>query len=89
MLNSRFNMKDMGRTDVIPGIKITKTLDGLILSQSNNADKILEKFNKDDFGEAKTSIDINQYLSKNKNENVSQVEYSRVIRSLMNLMSCT
>ncbi|RVW86309.1 Retrovirus-related Pol polyprotein from transposon TNT 1-94 [Vitis vinifera] len=54
MLNSRFDMKDMGLADVILGIKIKRTSDELILSES-----------------------------------VSQVEYSRVIGSLMYLMSCT
>ena len=32
MLNSRFDMKDMGLADVILGIKITRILDRLILS---------------------------------------------------------
>ena len=34
MLNSRFDMKDMGLGDVILGIKIIRTSDGLMLSQS-------------------------------------------------------
>ncbi|RVW11957.1 Retrovirus-related Pol polyprotein from transposon TNT 1-94 [Vitis vinifera] len=54
MLNSRFDMKDMGLADVILGIKIKRTSNELILSES-----------------------------------VSQVEYSRIIGSLMYLMSCT
>ena len=33
MLNSRFDMKDLGLVDFILGIKIKRTLDGLILSQ--------------------------------------------------------
>ena len=33
MLNSRFDMKDMVHVDVILGIKLIRTLDGLILSQ--------------------------------------------------------
>ena len=33
-------------------------------------------------------IDVTLHLSKNKGETVSQVEYSRVIGSLMYLMSC-
>ena len=45
MLNSRFDMKDMGLIDVILGIKITRISDGLILNQSHYVDKILEKFN--------------------------------------------
>ena len=32
MLNSRFDMKDLGLADVILGIKMKRTSDGLILS---------------------------------------------------------
>ena len=38
MLNSRFDMKDMGLADVILGIKIKRTSDGLVLSQSHYVD---------------------------------------------------
>ena len=79
----------MGLANVILRIKFTRTLDGLILNQSHYMNKIFEKFNKDDFGVAKTSIDMNQHLSKNKGESVSQVEYSRVIGSLMYVISCS
>src|SRR4051812_21688763 len=89
MLNSKFDMKDMGLADVILGIKITRTSDGISLNQSHYVDKILEKFNKGDTYEVRTPIDPNQHLLKNKVENVSQVEYSRIIGSLMYLMSCT
>ena len=89
MLNSKFDMKDMGLADVILGIKITRISDGLILSQSHYVDKILEKFNKDDSGVARTPLDNSLHLSKNRGEGISQVEYSRVIGSLMYLMSCT
>ena len=33
MFNNKFDMKDLGVADVILGIKISKTSDGLILSQ--------------------------------------------------------
>ena len=89
MLNSRFDMKDMGLANVILGIKITRISDRLILSKSHYADKILEKFNKDDFGIAKTPLDNSLHLSKNRREDISQVEYFRVIGTLMYLMSCT
>ena len=89
MLNSRFDMKDMGLADVILGIKIKRSPDGLILTQSHYVDKILDKFSKDDSGVARTPIDVSQHLSKNRGESVSQVEYVRVIGSLMYLMSCT
>ena len=89
MLNSRFEMKDMGLDDVILGIKIKRTLEGLILSQSHYVDNILGKVDKDNFGIAKTLVDVTLHLSKNKGESVSQVQYSRVIGSLMYLTSCT
>ena len=52
-------------------------------------DKILEKFNNDDFGVARTPLDNSLYLSKNRGESISQVEYSRIIESLMYLISCS
>src|SRR3954467_9456337 len=66
MLNSKFDMKDMGLANVILGMKITRTSDGLVLSQNHYVDQILEKFNKDDVKEGKTLIDPNQPLLKNK-----------------------
>ena len=40
-------MKDMGVADVILGMKITKTSDRYVLSQSHYIEKILSKFIKD------------------------------------------
>ena len=88
MLSTRFDMKDMGLADVILGVKILRTSDGLVLSQSHYVDKILDKFSNDDSGVARTPIDVNLHMSKNRGESVSQLEYSRVIGSLMYLMSC-
>ena len=89
MLNSRFDMKDMGLSDVILRINIKRTSDGLVLSQSHYVDNILGKFDKDNSGIARTPVDVTVHFSKNKGESVAQVEYSRVIGSLMYLMSCT
>ena len=89
MMNTKFDMKDMGLADVILGVKITKTSDGLILSQSHYVEKILAKFSKDDTIITRTPVDMNLHLSKNMGEGVSQLEYSRIIGSLMYLMSCT
>ena len=89
MLNSRFDIKDIGLVDVILGIKITRISDGLILSQSHYVDKFFKKFNKDDSGVTRTPLDNSLHLSKNRGEGISQVEYSRLIESLMYLMSCT
>ena len=89
VLNSRFDMKDLGLDDVLLGIKIKRTSYGLILSQSHYVDNILRKFDKDDSGIARTPVDVTLHFSKNKAESVSQVEYSRVISNLMYLMSYT
>ena len=71
------------------GIKIKRISYELILSQSHYVDNILGQFNKDNSDIAKTPVYVTLHLSKNKVESVSQVEYSKVICSLMNLMSCT
>ena len=65
MLNSKFDMKDMSLADVILVVKITKTSNGLSLSQTHYIDKILEKFNKFDSNITRTHIYVNPHLSKN------------------------
>ena len=50
MLDSRFDMKDMGPADVILGTKLMRTSDGLILNQSHYVDNILGKFDKGNSG---------------------------------------
>ena len=55
MLKSRFDMKDMGLADVILGMKISRTSEGLALSQPHYVDKILERFCKDDNETAKNT----------------------------------
>ena len=89
MLSTRFDMKDMRLADVILEVKILRTFDGLVLSQTHYVDKILNKFSKDDSSVARTPLDVNLHMFKNKVESLSQLEYSRVIGSLMYLMSCT
>ena len=88
ILNSRFDMKDMGPFNVILGIKLIRILDGLILSQSHYVDNILEKFDNDNSRIARTPVDVTLHLSTNKEESVSQVEYFKVIGNLMYLLSC-
>ena len=73
MLNSRFDMKDLGLVDVILGIKVKRTSYRLILSQSHYVDNILGNFDKDNSGVTRTPVDVTLHLSKNKAESVSQV----------------
>ncbi|KAL0381322.1 UNVERIFIED_CONTAM: Retrovirus-related Pol polyprotein from transposon TNT 1-94 [Sesamum angustifolium] len=89
ILTKYFDMKDIGLADVILGIKISKTSDGLALSQSHYVETILRKFKAYDSPPAKTPVDLNLHLAKNKDEPECQIEYSRIIGSLMYIMNCT
>lgn len=42
MLTKYFDMKDMGMVDVTLGFKISKTSDGIILSQSHYVESVLK-----------------------------------------------
>ncbi|GJW82156.1 putative RNA-directed DNA polymerase [Tanacetum coccineum] len=89
MLKSRFDMKDMGLADVILGVKITRTQNGLMFSQTYFMDKILEKYNLDNSNITSTPIDTAKHLSKNRGQGVNQAGYSGIIDSLMYLMNFT
>ena len=89
MLKSKFDIKDMGLANVVMGIKIPRVSNGLILSQTHYVDKILGKFNKDNNNVSKTPLNMSLHLSKNRAKSISQVEYARVIGSLMYLTNCT
>ena len=89
MLSKQFDMKDLGLADVILGIKITRHSEGIILSQAHYVEKILDRFKNYSSGTTKTPVDPNLHLTKNEGEGVSQVEYARVIGSLMYLTNCT
>ena len=66
MLNLRFDMKDMRLTNFLLGIKILRTSEGLIRSQSHYVDNILGKFDKNNSRIARTPVDVTIHLSKNK-----------------------
>ncbi|KAF3647109.1 hypothetical protein FXO38_18819 [Capsicum annuum] len=63
---SKFDMKDLGVTDVILDITIHQTPQGLALSQSHYIEKVLDKFKYMEFGIAKTPLDVSFTLRKNK-----------------------
>ena len=56
LLNSKFDMKDMGFADMILGIKITRTSGGIVLTKSHYVEKILEKFGKLDTSVSRTPV---------------------------------
>jgi len=76
MLVNKFDMKDISVADVILGIKTSKRSNRLILFQSYYIEKILKKFSKDNNIIVKTQINTSVYMSKNKGNEINQLEYS-------------
>lgn len=89
-LCTKFEMKDMGVANVILGIKLTRSVDGISISQSHYVEKILERFGYTNCRSVKTPYDSSKPLYKNKSGvPVSQLRYSQIIGSLMYLANCT
>ena len=44
LLRQNFDMKDLGKADLILGTKITRTSDGFALDQSHYIEKLLRKY---------------------------------------------
>ena len=89
LLNSMFDMKDLGLADVILRIQIKRNNEGYILTQSHYVEKILNKYGQINCKPAVTPFDANCKLKKNNGNAVSQLEYSQIIGSLMYLMNAT
>lgn len=89
MLKKYFDIKDLGLCDIILGIKVSRTSDGIVLSQTHYVEKVLERFNALNSRPARTPIDLGAHLTKNRGEPISQLEYARIIGSLMFLTNCT
>ena len=67
----KFDMKDLGEAKVILGIKITRTLNGLNLSQKHYIEKILKRFEQFDCKPVSTPYDISSQLKKNREHSVA------------------
>ena len=79
LLSSHFEMKDMAEIDVISGIKIRKTNDGLFLCQSHYIKKMLKKFNSSDVTPMRTPYNPSIHLKKNKGFSILQTNYMRKV----------
>ncbi|GJY52573.1 zinc finger, CCHC-type containing protein [Tanacetum coccineum] len=88
-LSSRFSMKDMGKADVIIGIKIKRENKEIVITQSHYIEKILKKFNREDCFTVSTLMDPVEKLKPNTGKPVDQLEYSRAIGCLMYAMTST
>ena len=84
-LKSKFNMKDPGEVEVILGIKISKTLNGFNLSQEHYVEKILRRFKRFDCKLVSNPYDLSSQLKKNREHNIAQTDYAKIIGSLMYL----
>ena len=86
-LQSKFEMKDMGEASVIPGVKVIRKGDSILLSQEQYTEKLLRKFGYYDFKSVSTPYDANSNLMKNRGEFISQSQYAQIIESLLHSMS--
>nr|GEW14592.1 zinc finger, CCHC-type [Tanacetum cinerariifolium] len=87
--SSRFSMKDMGEENIILGIKIKRENKRIVITQSHYIEKILKKFNREDFSPVSTHMDPVEKLKPNTSKHVDQLEYSRAIGCLMYAMTST
>ena len=82
-------MKDIGVADVILRIKILYTKDEIRLSQSIYIENMLKKYGYFDLSELFVPYDYNKKFRPNTGRPVRQLEYSKIIGSLIYTMSCT
>nr|GEW17221.1 zinc finger, CCHC-type [Tanacetum cinerariifolium] len=82
-------MKDMGKADVILGIKIKRENKGIVITQSYYIEKILKKFNRKDCSPVSTPMDPVEKLKLNTRKHIDQLKYSRAISCLMYVMTST
>src|SRR4051812_43520004 len=88
LLCNNFDMKDLGRTSVILGIKITRSELGISLDQSYYVEKILKKYKYFDCKPVCTPYDPSVKLFKNTCESVRQTKYTSIIGSLSYATDC-
>ncbi|KAL0313544.1 UNVERIFIED_CONTAM: Retrovirus-related Pol polyprotein from transposon TNT 1-94 [Sesamum radiatum] len=89
-LKNKFEMKDMGEADVILGIKLIRSTDGIAISQSEYIENIVEKFRYHNSRIAQTMYDSSVALFKNENSvAIAQLRYSQIIGNLQFLADGT
>ncbi|GJY71483.1 hypothetical protein Tco_0475186 [Tanacetum coccineum] len=79
----------MGEADVILGIKIKRENKRIVITQSHYIEKILMKFNREDYSPVSTPMDPVEKLKQNTGKPLYQLEYSRAIGCLMYAMTST
>ena len=69
LLKNNFDMKDLGELNVILGMKISITSNGIFVDQSHYIEKILKKYNYFDCKPASIPFDSNVHLFPTKDGN--------------------
>nr|GEX67572.1 zinc finger, CCHC-type [Tanacetum cinerariifolium] len=72
-----------GEADVILGIKIKRKNKRIVITHSHYIDKILKKFNHEDYSPVSTPMDPVEKIKPNTGKLVDHLEYSRAIGRLM------
>ena len=81
IISQNFDMKDLGPADMILGMKVSRTHNGISLSLSHSIEKMLHKF---DFYNSKPISTLWFFnCFEDTGEPVSQLEYSQLIGSLL------
>ena len=88
-LSKSFQMKDMGEADVILGIKIKRDGGRIKLRQSHYIDKVLNRFKLQDLTPISSPMEQGMKFTKHTGKPISQLEYAKIIGSLMYAMTCT
>jgi hypothetical protein len=84
-----FDMKYLGKADVILNVKLIKGENGITLAQSHYVEKVLSRFGYKENIPSPTPCDLSLVLRKNKRIGRDQLRYSQIIGSLMHLPSET
>ena len=84
-------MKDLGEANVILGMKISQTSNGIFVDQSHYIENFFEKYNYFDCKPTSIPFDSNVHLFPTKVENdiYNEKEYGSVIGSLRYATNCT
>lgn len=88
-LSFKLEMKYLGESNVILGIKIERIENGFSLSQAHYVEKLLRKFNCFDVVPTRTPSDPSNCLKKNDGNSVSTSEFVKIIGSIIYFMNCT
>lgn len=91
-LQTKFEMKDLGKVDVFLGMKVKQEETSIRLNQTEYLEKVLKRFGMSDCKIVKTPIESGMKLVKPQDENYippRELPYRELIGSLMYLAVCT